>query len=678
MPTRFRFIVNSCGDIKGPTFLNRIRSATGIDAASATTKAHYSKSWEYMASIKPTEILLGGDNVYNDCIANWGASGCHPYGNNLATILADASEPFMKYHGYMTEDGAAGPLYYSYLEILKDKMYDGYVDNDEFQALRQLVNEGVHVTWDDHDYFTNDPSNPNDLKHEFRKYAIDQVSGWDRNYFRYGAAHMSIERTWTTQIADNKGKPFLIRFIILDDESTHRGVQGCTYYYNPESPTGFSPRLTTDSSKPCPDYNMLEDFDQENPQRVFYGEDQLEWFREQLMKPSDLIFVITGGPNFEIDYAYNSVSEYPADKRKLIQVLRESGAEHVIFMGGDSHATYVTETPNIVGYPLYTIIGSGLTQGLSYDRYIGYWGDISHRFLVAAGSTNRNNAAASFAEVEVLFDNKGAFVRFTPHLAEGLEAGGWGPWYEQIEGFDDEPWAAQYDIRLSDLEIAANWPRYHYDHSIPHKFVTETIYLKWAPTLGPAESTTVTLTITNAKGVAKTFALIEGTNCGAGFFGFCKDIWGAFTYAATKVGTYAPSKVNQEICEHAGYVGDEISWEIAENGVVVQDGTHVLKIRQNVLINSAGPPEDLYYYGTQGAYNSVAGASVGVPVTTILNEAKLYGGYKVPVKGWTGTQFDNAAVQAAYAAWEAAEEPKDTTALQAAYLAAYYPDLPQL
>lgn len=284
------------------------------------------------------------------------------------------------------------------------------------------------------------------------------------------------------------------RFIFLDEETTHNGAQGCTYYYNPESPTGFTPRLTRDSTQPCPDINVIEDFKEDEPVRTFFGDDQLIWFKEQLMKPSDLTFVINGGPNFETDYCYNSLSEFTSEKRKMIEVLRESGAEHVIFLTGDSHASYVTAVPHIVGYPLYTIVGSGLTQGLSYDRYIGFWGDISHRFLVAAGSTNKNNEAASFAEVEVFFDDEGAFVQFTPHLRDGLEGGeGWGPWYKQTEGFDDEPWDAQYVIRVSDLEIAADWPRYHYDSGIEHKFVTSEVYLKWANTTGPAEEIEVTV-----------------------------------------------------------------------------------------------------------------------------------------------------------------------------------------
>lgn len=450
--------------------------------------------------------------------------------------------------------------------------------------------------------------------------------------------------------------------------------RGCTYFYDPTSERGFAPRQTKNSSLACPDLDVLEDFEDDvledfeddHPKRVFFGDDQLNWFREQLEKPADLIFVINGGPNFEVDYDYASLTEFPGEKRKLIELLRDTGAEHVIFMAGDSHASYVTKTPNIVGYPLYTIIGSGLTQGLSYDRYVSYWGDISHRFLVAAGSTNKNNRAATFAEVNVFFDEEGAVVRFTPHMRDGLEAGGWDTWYAQETPFTDEPWAAQYDIRVSDLEIDVNWPRYHYDTTIEHKFVPEVIYLLFSSTANE-----VSLKVTNASGETATFPLVEGNNCGGGNYGFCKDKWGAFTYSTTKVGTYAPSKANQEICEHSGFVGDEISWAILEDGVEAVSGTVVLKIRNTVLYNSAGSLEDMYHFGTNEAYVPVGGSEVGVNVLDIINEPAMYGGFKVPVKGWNGSGFDDAAVQAAY-------ESGDRVSIQAAYLAAYYPDIPQL
>jgi hypothetical protein len=115
-----------------------------------------------------------------------------------------------------------------------------------------------------------------------------------------------------------------------------------------------------------------------------------------------------------------------------------------------------------------------------------------------------------------------------------------------------------------------------------------------------------------------------------------------------------------------------------------------LKFRNNVLVNSDGPPEDLYYYNSQNAYNSVTGDSVGVLLAVVMDEPELYGGYKVPVKGWNGDEFDNESVQAAYIAFldagglPAEEDVEDETRteaitmFQATYLAVYYPDIPRI
>ena len=155
-PDSMTIILNSCGDVVGPTVVNRAMEAAGHDISSNSNKTVFSEAWEYMATLDPTNVILAGDNVYNDGIANWGKN-YHPYGYNMAQILTDASEPFMKFHGYLTDSGAAGPLYYSYLELLKDKLQDGYIDNDEFNCLREITDNSIHVTWDDHDYLTNDP-----------------------------------------------------------------------------------------------------------------------------------------------------------------------------------------------------------------------------------------------------------------------------------------------------------------------------------------------------------------------------------------------------------------------------------------------------------------------------------------------------------------------------------------
>lgn len=146
----------------------------------------------------------------------------------------------------------------------------------------------------DHDYLTNDPSNPHFLRDEFRLAEIEAITGWDRNYFRFGPKHKGIERTWTQELQNLEGKPFLIRFIVLDEESTANATQGCAYYHDQSSPTGFVPRKEGNSSAPCPDIDILEDFEEQEPKRAFFGQSQLDWFKEQLLKPADLIFVLNG------------------------------------------------------------------------------------------------------------------------------------------------------------------------------------------------------------------------------------------------------------------------------------------------------------------------------------------------------------------------------------------------
>ena len=59
-PNSFKFIVNSCGDVYGPTVINRAMAASGHDLTNNFTKAHYSEAWAYMASLNPDAVFLTG------------------------------------------------------------------------------------------------------------------------------------------------------------------------------------------------------------------------------------------------------------------------------------------------------------------------------------------------------------------------------------------------------------------------------------------------------------------------------------------------------------------------------------------------------------------------------------------------------------------------------------------
>lgn len=696
-PSSYRFIINSCGDIVGPTMEAKVESVTGSSynwAGAGKNKGHkewYTKTWEYMASLKPDGVFLLGDNVYNDCIKQGGGgTGCHPFGNNLASVLADADETFMKVHGFLTDDGKAGPMYYSYLEILKDKLYDGFHNNSGFTMLREVTRNGIHMHWDDHDYLTNDPSNPHFLRPSFRHEEIDLLTGFDKGYFRNAPGNQGIERSWTKTF-NNHGSPFVVRFIMLDEETTHESTLGMRYVFDETSPTGFKPVRASNPSGSATlnaDPAYMDDF--EEPKRPFFGEDQMAWFVSELKKPADLRLVFNGGPNFEVGYSYASLTDFPGAKRRFVEALRESGAEKVVFFAGDSHASYITKVPDLLSYPLYTIVGSGQTQGLSYDRYVSYWGDISHSHLVAAGSTTDEDSTASFAEVELLFDPEPK-LRFTPHLAPDTGSqdsttygtlGRWGDWRPQVKKNPEEMWEARYEIKLSEL---VNQPNAIVDGE---KFPIESISIKWAPEMGAGNNVSATVTLTNAAGASKTWPLREGGSwhlCGTGYFGFCKDKYGAFTYAVPRKGDYIPSHVNKEMAKFAGAVGDTVQWRLAathKNGSTEElSGSHVMKVRNNVLVDSSNGQCGSYgcviFYCTQHSYNLVAGPHMGIAIVDLIDEPALYAGHKIPVKGYSAKTdtFNETAVQDLYVAYRANATDARKADLSAEYLRTYYPEV---
>ena len=62
-PNSFKFIVNSCGDVYGPTVVERVLEATGADISRYNNKTVFSEAWAYMESLRPNDVFLAGDNV---------------------------------------------------------------------------------------------------------------------------------------------------------------------------------------------------------------------------------------------------------------------------------------------------------------------------------------------------------------------------------------------------------------------------------------------------------------------------------------------------------------------------------------------------------------------------------------------------------------------------------------
>ncbi|XP_031103739.1 uncharacterized protein LOC116007252 [Ipomoea triloba] len=102
------------------------------------------------------------------------------------------------------------------------------------------------------------------------------------------------------------------------------------------------------------------------------GEAQWKWLEEELNGPSTAVTIIGSsiqvitnhsasvGPLFYME----SWGRFPSERSHLFKLLSDSKREGVFFISGDVHFGEISRSDCAVGYPLYDITSSGLTQAV--------------------------------------------------------------------------------------------------------------------------------------------------------------------------------------------------------------------------------------------------------------------------------------------------------------------------
>ncbi|OMP05962.1 Alkaline phosphatase D-related protein, partial [Corchorus capsularis] len=102
------------------------------------------------------------------------------------------------------------------------------------------------------------------------------------------------------------------------------------------------------------------------------GELQWSWLRKELSGPPTSITIIgssiqvisnlsaTTGPLFYME----SWGRFPKERNRLFKLIADTGRDGVFFISGDVHFGEITRYDCAVGYPLYDITSSGLTQAV--------------------------------------------------------------------------------------------------------------------------------------------------------------------------------------------------------------------------------------------------------------------------------------------------------------------------
>lgn len=98
------------------------------------------------------------------------------------------------------------------------------------------------------------------------------------------------------------------------------------------------------------------------PEAEILGEAQWQWLEAQLRVPAD-VRLIGSSVQFAADGSgWECWSNFPRERARLIELMRKTGAEGVVFISGDMHYAELSSVDVDGGYPLWDATSSGLTE----------------------------------------------------------------------------------------------------------------------------------------------------------------------------------------------------------------------------------------------------------------------------------------------------------------------------
>jgi alkaline phosphatase D len=266
-------------------------------------------------------------------------------------------------------------IYADTLDMAKMRAdYHTLAAKPEYAALVETC--PVIAVWDDHDYGWNDAGRDYQRKEESKAIFLE--------FFNEPAVSRRRDTSgiYTSHLLGPEDRRVQI---ILLDLRTFRTAQltGERHYTE----------LGNYIPDPSPDATML-------------GEDQWSWLEEQLRTPARLRLI---GMSTQLTPTLNGFElwhNYPAEQERLLQLIRNTRAEGVIFLAGDTHwaELSVLEPPGI--YPLYELTGSAINQ--SWDPP----GGNARRLFSAYPHPN-------FATVEIDWDQPDPLISLSAHDHEG-------------------------------------------------------------------------------------------------------------------------------------------------------------------------------------------------------------------------------------------------------------------
>ncbi|MEM7627183.1 MAG: alkaline phosphatase D family protein [Planctomycetota bacterium] len=210
--------------------------------------------------------------------------------------------------------------------------YERFAAVPGFARLRETV--PVLATWDDHDFGRNDAGTEYEMKRESQQVFLDffGVPSDSPRRTREGVYH-----------AETFGPEGRRVQVILLDTRYHRSA---LERFSPEPGRrrgAYRPRRDRDAT-------ML-------------GDAQWSWLESQLRQPADIRLIVSSIQFVAEDHRHEKWGNLPRERRRMLNLIRDTGAQGVVFLSGDRHHAELSRLERSApGYSLYYLTASGLTQ----------------------------------------------------------------------------------------------------------------------------------------------------------------------------------------------------------------------------------------------------------------------------------------------------------------------------
>lgn len=188
------------------------------------------------------------------------------------------------------------------------------------------------ATWDDHDYGGNDAGTDYPRKIESQQILLDFL-GEPKDSPRRRQAGI-----YDARVFGPPGKR--VQVILLDTRYFRSPLKKKEKFVPAEG--GYAPNTDADAT--------------------FLGAAQWKWLEEQLRVPAELRLLVSSIQVVAEDHGHEKWMNIPHERERLFKLLADTKASGVVILSGDRHLAELSVLDAGLGYPLYDLTASGLTQ----------------------------------------------------------------------------------------------------------------------------------------------------------------------------------------------------------------------------------------------------------------------------------------------------------------------------